>query len=206
MSAAAELTREAAKQVAVVHSKEALTRFLQPDCAAAVWQRELTPEFTAWIASLAKHHLPEGRLVLPANRIADAVAQLCDAANMPDGEQRKWLISDIAELGERFAQIMGVDHVRLRLERVSDNACSKFHIDTMVARLVCTYRGTGTQYGLVTLSPDPDHIATTPAGSPLLLKGHLWPDAPPAHFKHRSPPIEGSGETRLVLVLDPGEE
>ncbi|MEL6745327.1 MAG: DUF1826 domain-containing protein, partial [Pseudomonadota bacterium] len=96
MSAAAELTREAAKQVAVVHRKEVLTRFLQPDCAAAVWQRELTPEFTAWIASLAKHYLPEGRLVLPANSIADAVAQLCDIANMPDGEHRKWLISDIA--------------------------------------------------------------------------------------------------------------
>ncbi|MEM1039105.1 MAG: DUF1826 domain-containing protein [Pseudomonadota bacterium] len=206
MSVAAELPREAATQVAVVDRTEALDSIFQPDCAAAVWYRGLAPEFEAWIESLAAWHLPEGRLVLQANRIEDAVAQVCDMANMPHSTHRDWLISDIAGLGNRFAVLMGVDHIRLRLERVSDNACSKFHIDTMTARLVCTYRGTGTQYGVVNGLPEPDSITTTPTGSPLLLKGHLWPDAPPLQFKHRSPPIKGSGETRLLLVLDPGEE
>ncbi len=30
----------------------------------------------------------------------------------------------------------------------------------------------------------------------------LWPEQPASGLLHRSPPIEGTGETRLVLVLD----
>jgi hypothetical protein len=40
-------------------------------------------------------------------------------------------------------------------------------------------------------------------GAPILLRGTLWPGDPPSGLMHRSPPIEGTGETRLVLVLDP---
>jgi hypothetical protein len=42
-----------------------------------------------------------------------------------------------------------------------------------------------------------------PTGAPILLRGTLWPEQPKSGLLHRSPPIEGSGETRLLLVLDP---
>jgi len=35
------------------------------------------------------------------------------------------------------------------------------------------------------------------------MRGTLWPAKPATGLLHRSPPIEGSGETRLLLVLDP---
>ncbi|MHA3916123.1 DUF1826 domain-containing protein [Halovulum sp. GXIMD14793] len=38
---------------------------------------------------------------------------------------------------------------------------------------------------------------------PTLLRGTLWPAELHAKFLHRSPPIEGRGEARLVLVLNP---
>ncbi|ESQ13779.1 MAG: hypothetical protein N838_33160, partial [Thiohalocapsa sp. PB-PSB1] len=44
---------------------------------------------------------------------------------------------------------------------------------------------------------------TVPTGAPILLRGTLWPEQPKSGLLHRSPPIEGSGETRLLLVLDP---
>lgn len=94
-------------------------------------------------------------------------------------------------------------YVRLRLSRVTANACSKFHIDAITARLVCTYRGTGTQYGISHDGGGPKRMFTVPTGSPILLRGTLWPESPRSGLLHRSPPIEGSGETRLVLVLDP---
>jgi len=45
-----------------------------------------------------------------------------------------------------------------------------------------------------------------PTGAPILLRGTLWPEHPRSGLLHRSPPIEGTGETRLVLVLDPVDD
>jgi hypothetical protein len=98
---------------------------------------------------------------------------------------------------------MRCDHVQLRLDVVDTNACSKFHIDAVTARLVCTYRGTGTQYGISERGKEPAEILTVPTGSPIFLRGTRWPESPPVGLLHRSPPIAGTGETRLLLVLDP---
>lgn len=35
------------------------------------------------------------------------------------------------------------------------------------------------------------------------MRGKLWPPGPDPQLLHRSPPIEGTGETRLMLALDP---
>jgi len=40
-------------------------------------------------------------------------------------------------------------------------------------------------------------------GAPVLLRGSLWPPKTETGLLHRSLPIEETGETRLVLVLDP---
>jgi len=98
---------------------------------------------------------------------------------------------------------MGAPYVRLRVDRITTNACRRFHVDAITARLICTYRGTGTQYGNATEGAQPEQVFTVPTGCPMLLRGRLWPEAPHAQLLHRSPPIEGSGETRSVLVLDP---
>ncbi|MEM9139786.1 MAG: DUF1826 domain-containing protein, partial [Pseudomonadota bacterium] len=67
----------------------------------------------------------------------------------------------------------------------------------------CTYRGTGTQYGIAGQGTEPENAVTVPTGAPILMRGTLWPERPSAGLLHRSPPIEGTGETRLVLILDP---
>ncbi|MCZ4269037.1 DUF1826 domain-containing protein, partial [Rhodobacteraceae bacterium G21628-S1] len=40
-------------------------------------------------------------------------------------------------------------------------------------------------------------------GAPIILRGTRWPETPVSGVLHRSPPIAGTGETRLLLVLDP---
>lgn len=85
---------------------------------------------------------------------------------------------------------------------ISHNACSRFHIDALTARLICTYRGTGTQYGLANAAGDPETIHTVPTGAAIVLRGKRWPSKAKLDLVHRSPPIQCTGQTRLVLVLD----
>ena len=113
------------------------------------------------------------------------------------------LIEDASALAAIFADVMDTPFLRLRFDVVTTNACRKFHIDAVTARLVCTYRGTGTQYGVSEDGHDPEQIVTVPTGSPIVLRGTRWPETPLSGLLHRSPPIAGTGETRLLLVLDP---
>jgi len=186
-----------------VDESAALSAFLEPGCSAAIWHRQTPPGILTWLARQDPTVLPNGRVILRPAAVTETVRHLCDMAGLPDGSERDWLLQDIASLAQLFSDLMRAKFLRLRLQAVSNNACRKFHIDALTARLVCTYRGTGTQYGLSAHGGDPDHVLTVPTGAPILLRGTLWPTRPPSGVVHRSPPIEGTGETRLVLVLDP---
>lgn len=107
------------------------------------------------------------------------------------------LATDMAGLAGRFAALTGHAAVRLRLDRIETDACRKWHLDYTDLRLVTSYAGPGTQYRL----PGADRIFDIPTGAIALFKGR---HAPPGHMlvEHRSPPIAGTGISRLVLVID----
>lgn len=195
--------KDAAVGVGVADDPAGLRDFLQPGCAAAIWRRNMPKDVQSWLETLPEDALPNGRVVLPRGAITETVSQLCDMSGLPNGDQRDWLVADVAEMAQMFADLMQTDYLRLRLDKIQTNACRRFHIDAITARLVCTYRGTGTQYGVSIDGADPKRVFTVPTGAPILLRGTLWPGDPPSGLLHRSPPIEGTGETRLVLVLDP---
>lgn len=186
-----------------IATPEGLSVIRRADCAGAIWERQPLPRFRGWIDNLAPDQLPRGRVVLPADRVCDALVDITSACGTPKGPERDLLIDDVSALAAIFANVMRVSYLRLRLDVVRSNACRKFHIDAVTARLVCTYRGTGTQYGFADIGRDPDQIFTVPTGSPIVLRGTRWPETPVSGLLHPSPPIEGTGETRLVLVLDP---
>ena len=187
----------------VVSNRDDLAVIHDKDCGAALWQRQLAPSFQAWLESLSPEQLPKTRVILRPERIADALEQVCDIASMPNCEQRAGLVADAARLAAQFVAITSAPYLRLRLDVVTTNACRKFHIDAVTARLLCTYLGTGTQIGVSHDGAEPAQIYTVPTGSPLILRGTLWSEDVNAGLVHRSPPIEGTGEHRLVLVLDP---
>lgn len=189
--------------IAICDRPEGLGAIKTPDSAAAIWQRQPAPGFQAWIDALAPAVLPSARLILRPADIRTAVTEVCDLHGTPDGPERTRLIDDIAALGEIFMGTVAAPYLRLRLSPIDTNACRRFHIDKLTARLICTYRGTGTQYGTSVNGAQPDRIFTVPTGAPIVLRGTDWPERPASGLLHRSPPIEGTGETRLVLVLDP---
>ncbi|MGH1417081.1 MAG: DUF1826 domain-containing protein [Pelagimonas sp.] len=203
MSVVEQLAKAADSGVDVVDYSEQLSRFLEPDCAAAIWHRQTPPSIQVWLDALAPELLPKGRVVLRPDAVAKTVDHLCDMSKLPNGPERDWFIADITSLAVRFSGLMSATFLRLRLDVVTTNACRKFHVDAIKGRLVCTFRGTGTQYGLSMKGDDPQRVFTVPTGAPILLRGSLWPEQPAKGLLHRSPPIQGTGETRLVLVLDP---
>src|SRR3989344_5468187 len=121
-------------------------------------------------------------------------ALLADLPALPDSIARC-----IEDLASRFASLMQCETVRVRLEGVTGNACRKVHADYTDLRLICTLAGPGTDY---TLEDDPDGpLQRISAGLVGLFKGHEF-GAGHKPCLHRSPPIEDSGERRLVLVID----
>ncbi|MDA7949642.1 MAG: DUF1826 domain-containing protein [Hyphomicrobiaceae bacterium] len=206
MTLVREIMKDAAVDVDVTDTPEGLSAIHNPGCAAAIWRRRPLPEFQSWIDALAPEQLPQARVMVRPEDIRDAAFQICEAAGTPDCREREQLVDDTAVLADIFARLMRTPYLRMRFDVVTTNACTRFHIDAVTARLICTYRGTGTQYGISTDGAEPRRVFAVPTGAPILLRGRLWPEHPKSGLLHRSPSIEGTGETRLVLVLDPVTE
>ncbi|MGF1476032.1 MAG: DUF1826 domain-containing protein [Geminicoccaceae bacterium] len=203
MTLVREIVADAAIGVGVADTSDGLSVIHRPGCAAAIWRRQSLPVFQSWIDGLDPAQLPSARVILRPGEVRDAAQQICEASGTPACPERNRLIDDVAVLTDIVAGLMRAKWLRLRLDVVTTNACRKFHIDAVTARLVCTYRGTGTQYGISTDGAEPKRVFTVPTGAPILLRGTLWPECPKSGLLHRSPPIEGTGETRLVFVLEP---
>ncbi|MDG1315815.1 MAG: DUF1826 domain-containing protein, partial [Paracoccaceae bacterium] len=182
--------------VGVANTIQDLAIMRDPACAVALCQRQPDRNVLEWLERLDSDRLPKARVILPPDRISEALEQICDISDTPDCEERNRLIDDVTKLAKVFADLMKTAHLRLRFDVVTTNSCKKFHIDRITARLLCTYRGTGTQYGVSIDGPEPDRILTVPTGSPIVLRGSLWPETPKSGILHRSPPIEGTGEYR----------
>jgi hypothetical protein len=196
-------TRIAADVITMGPSPQILHRIADADCPGVIWDRQMPSGFHDWIDALPAERLPSQRSTLELGAVRGAVVETCDACGMPDGAERNWLVDDIARLAEVLVSITQQPLVRLRLDRVTTDACRKFHIDALTTRLICTYRGAATQFGTTANGDDPSDVFSARTGAPIMLRGTLWPEVPSSGLRHRSPPIEGTGETRLVLVLDP---
>lgn len=203
MSLVREMVADAAIGVGVADTPEGLAAINHPGCAAAIWRRQRLEEDQKWFDDLPPEHLPSAREIVETHHVRDAAERACDVAGTPDCDARARFLDDVEALATLFLDSVPAPYLRLRLDVVRSDACRKFHIDAVYARLICTYRGTGTQYGISTDGADPKRVFVTPTGAPILLKGTLWPDASKSGLLHRSPPIQGTGETRLLLVLDP---
>ena len=165
-------------------------------------QARISSHILAWLASLDPACLPKARVILRPDRVHSALVQICGMSQMPVCAERDAFIAHAQQLSDAFMHIMKAPYLRLRFDVISHNACSRFHIDALTARLICTYRGTGTQYGLANAARDPETIHTVPTGAAIVLRGKRWPSKAKLDLVHRSPPIQGTGQTRLVLVLD----
>ena len=162
--------RDAAIGVEMVDDPDALRMFLQPGCAAAIWRRQTPPEVQSWLDGIDGEALPRARVIFPTHAVGEVVQQLFAMANLSVGAECAWLQQDIISLANILSELMSARYLKLRLDVVTTNACRKFHIYAAIARRVCTYRGTGTQYGVSSDGDDPRRVFTVQTGAPILLR------------------------------------
>jgi hypothetical protein len=135
----------------------------------------------------------------------------------PDLSGHAALLHDITMLVSHFAELTGAESLRLLLATVNTNMCRRFHTDMNDLRLLCTYTGPGTlllpeeaanRKALGTGGDNDnilrDHEAIIMAGETdvVVLKGALYPKDRTNAAIHRSPTVEETGRTRLLLRID----
>jgi Protein of unknown function (DUF1826) len=196
------MTMTLASRALIAGNIDVLSGIHDPDISIAIWQR--TPPLQA--NNLLHSDLKSIRLSARPPELPLILETAMINAAYSTGIVSNMLLVDILALANRFAALMKIDAVEIRLEHVTDNACKKFHSDYVTARLITTYCGQGTQWldgedADNCDCGDPHNIRQMEAGDVAILKGRLWSIHAPAI--HRSPPIEGTGETRLMLVINP---
>ncbi|QYZ68546.1 DUF1826 domain-containing protein [Neotabrizicola shimadae] len=191
--------------VAASDKAEGLGRIHDPGIAAAIWRRSRDPGLAAWVDSLSPERLPCLRQAMSVTDVAAAVHAACDRLGLAPSPERGLLATDAAALALRFGTIMATPRVQVRLDVIRNNACHRFHCDRVVARLLCSYRGHGTEFGPATGQAEVTQVQTLAAGDAAIFRGTLWPGEE-CGLLHRSPPIAGTGETRLLMVIDLPED
>jgi len=113
------------------------------------------------------------------------------------GARDRALAADAARVAARFTALMGVVRIDARLEAITDDHCRKFHADYVDVRLIACIAGRGTEF----LHGESGVASCVPTGWIGLFKGRAYGEG---HLPclHRSPPIAGTGERRLLLVMD----
>lgn len=186
--------------VAQCEQVEALGSMLNDPIDAVILRRAMPIHVSDWVDSIERENLPSGRYILKADQVGACVAQLFEAYGHAASPARDWVCEDASALAAQVQSVAKTSHLRLRVDVIDDNACRKMHIDNVLARLICTYRGLGTELGQ---DGDAETVLdVVPTGAPVLLKGRLWPAETEPRLRHRSPQIEGMGQVRLVLVLE----
>ena len=208
----AEVTTEKAlagsvtAKVAYVDEVEGLIQLFDGNTAGVIWRRRVHKRMQSWLDTLPADQLPTGRIVLPVSQVRSAVTELMNISEMPDCAERKLLLDDICLLAHEFDELFAPTYLRLRFDVVTTNKCPKFHIDYVAARLLCTYRGVGTEYSFLDDQKRPAKIFTTPNCAAVVLRGTKWPTDCANNLVHRSPEINDVNETRLLFVIDPVDD
>ena len=200
------LHTEAMAAVRIGRDPAILDAALAQGAGLAIWQRPPDPA----VAAELRRGLPPVNLRLTGNAVALGMTLDRTAA-----DPSSWrglagvpaLLADMRDLLGRSAGLARETELELRLETVTGDACWKFHRDMVGWRLLTTYAGPATEYV-------PARCADIALRQQQAYRGPLERMRPfdVALFHgvrgagndavvHRSPPIAGSGRTRLLFCI-----
>jgi hypothetical protein len=193
-----------------------LIHIFHPFTQIALWRRSANRSIEAYLDNgLANNLFGSGfRTIIhsPYTLALDLV---------PDLPGREALLEDIRLIAEVYADLLGCDEIALRFEVLDCVMCPRFHVDRTGIRLICTYRGAGTEWiddelvdrgklkpeyrGLAeeagALFDERTGIESAGQFDIVLFKGSLWQGNSHRGAIHRSP-VVASGERRVLLVMD----
>ncbi|MFV0645699.1 MAG: DUF1826 domain-containing protein [Sphingomonadaceae bacterium] len=185
--------------VAIGYDDTILGRIDDPAVQLALWRRPRPPSLY-WLDTLEWASVDSIDTTVEGPKFGRQIAQLLRDAGYKQAGQTVALAEEISARASQFAKLMTTDRLRLRLEVIETDACRKFHMDYVTARLLMPLSGPGTQWKA---ADENAPVHQLEAGNVCILKGRLRVEDPA--ILHRSPPVAHTGETRLLLVLDPAK-
>jgi hypothetical protein len=151
-----------------------------------IWNREFPSTVSSFIDSINIVGATDSRFCSSVDDVAEKAAMTLQTLGLSKSPAQNWLINDIQKLATGIGKILSTSQLQVRIDLVESNACKKFHRDNVKARLICTYRGPGTVYGIAPMGDEPKHYEHVETGYPILLKGKLWSKATDHILLHRS--------------------
>lgn len=138
-----------------------------------------------------------------------------DLPNSKQTQNRSIFIHDITNITQSFFNETESKKIRIQLQVIKSDMCRLFHVDHIKQRLLCTYKGAGTQWvensnvnrewlakgDNSKIIKDENLIKITSPFDIILLKGEKF-NANIKGAVHRSSPIKLSNGLRIVLKLD----
>lgn len=137
--------------------------------------------------------------------------------NAIDVKKYPLIIQDIELLLHTFEEVTKSTSFQMLLATINTNMCRKFHTDINELRMLCTYSGPGTLWltdeninrtalnsigNKQSIVIDENQVRQVETGAVAILKGAIYPQSNSKAVVHRSPTIEESGSTRLLLRID----
>lgn len=189
---------------------DCLPEIFRDDVNLVTWQRPVNPAWQTFVRQFADEAGELERFITLCD--GDSAGEVLPgwACKLPGVDA--W-IRDVNELMEMYRCLFEPDRIGLRIHVLKGTMCPRFHVDRVPVRLLCTYRGIGTEWLAETevkrLETDgplpeqdvpPDRIRRLDTGAVALLKGEAWVGNEGRGLVHRSPPPDR--EPRLVLGLD----
>jgi len=194
---------------------DVLRHVLDPEVNLCLWQRPAQVAVIREIASLLASDLPDVRCATSLASFDDDVCTLLQQQGLDPSAFSHWR-ADMLRLADAYFNVSGNNEVTLRLVTTNEDECRRFHVDRTQLRLLCTYRGPGTEWlpddqvdrmAQATGAPneaivrygEPSQFEPFWAG---ILKGDAFPGNFGHGLVHRSPPVSGTGQTRVLFCLD----
>jgi hypothetical protein len=184
-----------------------------------IWQRPGLPEVSEFVTSSFSQVDMELRFEV----IVDATLGHQILEYFPRIAGAKALADDITRLATVYSGLLRCSRLQLKIRSFGDDMCSRFHVDQVGVRLLCTYGGPGTEWlenaalhrhllgeegsggradadsGLFAEAAATQQMRPFEVG---LFKGQDWPGNEGRGAVHRSPPVSASGARRVLLTID----
>lgn len=190
-----------------------LTEITKPQVNLALWQRPIQQEISHEVAHLHGAQLLDVRRPSSLVSMDNDVCDLLQQQGVPP-ENFENLRADLAQLAGFMYSVSQKPDFTFRLFTTDRDDCRRFHLDRTNLRMMCTYKGPGSEW-LTDPQVDRGALARGEPNEAIIRFGE------PSHFQpfwvgihrgdplnvgeglvHRSPPLEGSGQVRVLLCLD----
>lgn len=181
-------------------ARSVLERIRAKGVSLTIWNRSLSGALQSATTSISALMPVHRQFTLaPQDSVCEPlIAAVRAFPGLSESAARVWR-EDLTELVMLARTVDPAAPLRVFVQSRACHGHEPFHTDHVPLRLICTYRGAGTQY----LSSESmgASVREVPTGAVAVIKGKQYPGEPNYALLHRSPPAEPTWP-RIVALID----